>query len=89
MDISIKDTILNPVATITSGMFYKSSWNPNLDYKSNLYIDNATITHYKGYSRFNGAITNTDICVWYTGSDSSYVIDSTFRDCGAGILHDT
>ena len=30
MDISIKDSILNPVATITSGMFYKSSWNPTL-----------------------------------------------------------
>ena len=85
MDISIKDSILNPVATITSGMFYKSTWNPNLDYKSNLYIDNATITHYKGADRLNNAITSTDICVWYTGSDSSYVIDSTFRDCGAGI----
>ena len=55
MDISIKDTTLNPVATITSGMFYKSTWN-NIDYRSNLYIDNATITHYKGYSRLAGAI---------------------------------
>ena len=49
MDISIKDTTLNPVASITSGMAYKSSWN-NYDHASELlYMDNVTVTHYKGY----------------------------------------
>ena len=85
MDISIKDTTLNPVASITSGMAYKSSWN-NYDHVSEwLYMDNVTVTHFKGYTPLNNAIQSTDVCVQMTGSDGSHIKDSTFNDCGAGV----
>ena len=86
MDISIKDTTLNPVASITSGMAYKSSWN-NYDHRSEfLHMENVTVTHFKGYTPLNNAIQTTDICVRMTGTDGSYIKDSTFNDCGAGIM---
>ena len=85
MDISIKDSTLNPVASITSGMAYKSSWNNN-DHRSEfLRIENTTITHFKGYTPLNNAIQSTDICVRMTGTDGSYIKDSSFNDCGTGI----
>ena len=85
MDISIKDSTLNPVATITSGMDYNSNWN-NYDYKSDFFqMENVTVTHYKGYTPLNNAIQSTDICVQMTGTDGSYIKDSTFNDCGTGI----
>ena len=86
MDISIKNSTLNPVASVTSGMAYCSTWN-NYDCVSDwLRIDNVSMTHYKGYTPLNNAISNTDICVNFYGSDNSYVIDSTLSDCGAGIM---
>jgi FlaG/FlaF family flagellin (archaellin) len=86
MDISIKDSTLNPVASVTSGMAYCSTWN-NYDCVSDwLRIDNVSMTHYKGYTPLNNAIANTDICVNFYGSDNSYVVDSTLSDCGAGIM---
>jgi len=85
MDISIKDSTLNPVASITSGMDYNSNWN-NYDYKSDFFqMENVTVTHYKGYTPLNNAIQSTDICVQMTGTDGSYIKDSTFNDCGTGI----
>ena len=85
MDISIKDSTLNPVATITSGMAYNSNWN-SYDYVSEwLRMENVTVSHYKGYTPLNNAIQNTDICVRLTGSDGSYIKDSTFNNCGTSI----
>jgi FlaG/FlaF family flagellin (archaellin) len=85
MDISIKDTTLNPVATITSGMDYNSNWN-NYDYKSEFFqMENVTVTHYKGYTPLSNAIQSTDVCVQLTGTDGSYIKDSTFNDCGTAI----
>ena len=85
MDISIKDTTLNPVASIVSGMAYASTWN-NYDYKSEFFqMENVTVTHYKGYTPLNNAIQTTDMCAYITGSDGSYIKDSTFNDCGVGI----
>jgi hypothetical protein len=56
MDISIKDSILNPVASIASGMAYASTWNSN-DYASEwLRIENVLMTHYKGYTPLNNVI---------------------------------
>ena len=85
MDISIKDSTLNPIATITSGMAYNSNWN-SYDYVSEwLRIDNVTVSHYKGYNAGNVATASTDICVRLTGSDGSYIKDSTFNNCGTGV----
>jgi parallel beta-helix repeat protein len=85
MDISIKDSTLNPVASIASGMAYASTWNSN-DYASEwLRIENVSMTHYKGYTPLNNAIQTTDMCVRLYGSDNSYIVDSTLTDCGAGI----
>ena len=85
MDISIKDSTLNPVATITSGMAYASTWS-SYDYVSEwLRMENVTVSHYKGYTPLNNAIQNTDICVRLTGSDGSYIKDSTFNNCGTSI----
>ena len=85
MDISIKDSTLNPVATITSGMAYASTWSSH-DYVSEwLRMENVTVSHYKGYTPLNNAIQNTDICVRLTGSDGSYIKDSTFNNCGTSI----
>ena len=85
MDISIKDATLNPVATITSGMAYNSYWN-SYDYVSEwLRIENVTVSHYKGYNAGNVATASTDICVRLTGSDGSYIKDSTFNNCGTGV----
>ena len=85
MDISIKDSTLNPVATIQSGMAYKSTWNNN-DHRSEfLNIENSTITHFKGYTRLNGAIATEDICVRLTGTTGSSITNNTFRDCGTAI----
>ena len=86
MDISIKNSTLNPIASVTSGMAYASTWSSN-DYVSEwLRIDNVSMTHYKGYTPLNNAISTTDICVNLYGSDNSYIIDSTLSDCGAGIF---
>ena len=86
MDISIKDTTLNPVASVTSGMAYCSSWNNNDCVSDWLRMDNVSLTHYKGYTPLNNAISNTDVCVNFYGSDNSYIVNSTFADCGAGIF---
>ena len=85
MDISIKDSTLNPVASITSGMAYKSSWNNN-DHRSEfLRIENSTITHFKGYTPLNNAIQISDICTVLTGTDGSYIKDNTYNNCGTSI----
>ena len=85
MAISIKDTTLNPVATIASGMAYKSSWN-NYDHESHFFqMENVTVTHFKGYTPLNNAIQSTDVCTYITGTDGSYIKDSTFNDCGVGV----
>ena len=85
MDISIKDSTLNPVATIQSGMAYKSSWN-SYDHRSEfLNIENSTITHFKGYTPLNGAIATEDICVRLTGTTGSSITNNTFRNCGTSI----
>ena len=66
-------------------MAYKSNWN-SYDHRSEfLHIENATITHYKGYDAGGVATRTTDMCVYMTGTDGSYIKDSTFDDCGTGI----
>ena len=93
LDISIKDSNINPVASITSGMMpqYSWWWWSNSDYTSEfLRIDNTSMTHFKGQEKGTNAITsvlNWDLnaCIKMYGTDGSYIVDSEFNNCPIGV----
>ena len=85
MDISIKDTTLNPVATIVSGMAYKSSGTPTITAPSSCTLRMLPLLTTRDTMQVGVATRTTDMCVYMTGTDGSYIKDSTFDDCGTGI----
>ena len=83
MNLMSNNTTYSGISSIIGAIGY--GYYP--DYELNFWeITNSTISHYKGYTELNNAISYTDICMVMNGGDGNIVSDNTFNNCGVGVM---
>ena len=82
MNLDANNTTFSGIASIVGAIGY----GYYSDYELNFFnVRNSSISHYKGWSPLNNAISSQDMCMRLYGGDGNIIENNTFNDCAVGI----
>jgi hypothetical protein len=85
MNLNIDDSTLSGMATITTANGYDSPWYTYNWEVEEVSITNSDITHFRGYTTLNNAVSWTDMCISLGGGDGGVISGNTFTNCAVGV----
>ena len=86
LNLDIDDSTLSGMATISTANGYKSAWYTYNWEVEQVSITNSDITHFRGYTTLNNAVSWTDMCISVAGGDGGVISGNTFNNCAVGVI---